>query len=296
MFTIEEYIQKEISSPVTISIEENRNGYVLAGLGAGRDGNGCRTSLYHLSRRAAERSPNSNVCLVDFHMAEPTLDSHFVLDPNRLQMSLDSLYKSIQSEITEQTIKNHLLISQSQSNLFLLAGTRRPFSADSFSADVLKTIVIALQHIFDVVIINTSAHFDNPGTIASLHAADKVLFFSNYDSEGLRILNLYNNTLYKNHPTLQSKMLMIGVNNRNVKIEKLDPYTPFPVVSEIPFIKDWNEAFVAKRELYSKNSDNYTEKLDFVIDELLPVDLEIGGGVERKWMKWPSLRLLNSKN
>ncbi len=278
---------------IKISIDKNQNGRVIVGLGAGREGNGCRTSLYHIANRLAEQSPALKVCLVDYHLAEPTLDKLFVPDPNKLIMHLDKLYKSINNEITESIIISNVILNKNQKNLYLLPGTRRPYAAESLNADVLLAITEGLKHIFDVVIVNTSAHFDNPGTIAGLLSADHVLVFSNYDESGLRIFNQYYSTIFEKHTNLKDKMLLVGVNSRNGKKESLSQLSQIKSFhDELPFIDQWKFSFSEKQKIEGKAKSKYIKTLDQIINEIgCGVIYESDNRVkERKWRIWPIMR------
>lgn len=286
-------LNKQRKQLIKVAINENRQGRVITGMGAGREGNGTRTSLFHLASRIADLNTFQKVCLVDFHLAEPTLDQLFVPDPNKLIMHLDKLYKSINREITESTILGNVILNKNRKNLYLLAGTRRPYSAESFHAEILMAIIEGLKCLFDVVIVNTSAHFDNPGTVAGLLAADDVLVFTNYDENGLRLFNQYYSTIFDYNQEFKEKMLLVGVNSRNGKKENLKQLTESSSFSEeLPFVDEWKFSFSDKSRVEGKVKGQYLKGLDLLLQELslYSVVESKSDRKERKWRLWPTTR------
>ncbi len=290
MHTIEEWFHKSFSEPVKIAIEENINGKVITGIGAGREGSGTTMSLYQLSLRLAQHNANQKICMVDFNLAEPSLDSYFLSNASKM-MHIDNVYKQINTEITSSMLENNLVVSKVQDNLFLLPGTRRPFSADSFHAEVLMAMIAALKHIFDIVVVDVSSHFDNPGTVSGLLASDEVLVFSNYDLNGLKIYNLYHSTLFKHYPDVMNKLKMIGVNNRNAKNEELKHLTQTPIIKELNYMPELHQDI----ELKGKHKEKYMRNMYGILKELhlIEEDIEIDEGRRVKWI-WPFQRSSNS--
>lgn len=290
--TIDEW-KKDRQSLVKVNIEEQRNGHIITGIGAGKGGSGCRTTLFHLARRTVERISNDKkVCVVDLHLSEPTMDKTF-FGYSKLNMHLDNLYQSIDEEVTAAILNENVVLSKDYENLFLLAGTRRPFAADAFNAEVLMAMLEGLRCVFDVIYVNISAHFDNPGTVAALHCADHILLCSNYDEDGLALFNHCHNTIYKYHPELEKKFHLIGIDNRNSGGEDMKKLVNVPLLTEFPYIADWRIVFSEKNSVNGKNKDLYEHSLDTVLDTIQPIEME-EIAKERKWKLWPTRRLPSS--
>ncbi|HJV47212.1 MAG TPA: hypothetical protein VJ824_15960 [Bacillota bacterium] len=296
--TVEEWLQREIDTPVQISIDENVFGQLITGMGAGREGNGSTTSLYYKAMRLAQMMPHKNICLVDLHLSEPCLDKFFHVKSEKLIMNLDSLFKQITDSITKTMIQNNTINSKKHPNLFLLPGTRKPFSADSFSADVLLTILMALKQLFHVVFVDVSAHFDNPGTVAGLIAADSIVAYSNGDQDGLRLFNLYQSTLFEHHPELIEKIKGIAVENLGQRKVDIHSYLTIPVIGALPHLSELHEPFTDKSMLDGKQKDKYGEKLDQILSHLGLLqghEHQLKATKKRKgWKLWPTRQSSNS--
>lgn len=294
MLTVEDWVHKEKKERTRVSVDTNVHGQVITGMGAGREGVGTTRSLFHFATRLAETNPQLKICIADFNLSEPCFDRYFSQCSHKLLMHLDALYKQISDEITKPLVENNIILSKEQRNLFLLPGTRRPFSADSFSAEVLMDVLAALSHVFDVVVVDVSAHFDNPGTVAGLLSADQVLVFSNYDEDGLRLFNLYHSTLFSHIPDLNSRLHMVGVDNRDARTKELKHLTEIPLISELRYMKDFRFSFEQQQnELNGKFHDQYIQALDKMIRYF-----DLAGPEEqppeRRRSLWPFQRSSNS--
>jgi septum formation inhibitor-activating ATPase MinD len=268
MKTVEEWLQREIETPIEISIDENVYGQIITGIGVGREGNGCSTSLYYQASRLAQLMPHKNICIVDLHLTEPCLDKFFNIKSDKLIMNMDSLFKQITDTLTKNMIQNNTINSKKQPNLFLLPGTRKPFSADSFSADVLLTILMALKQLYHVVFVDVSAHFDNPGTVAGLIAADTILAYSNGDQDGLRLFNLYQSTLLDHHPDLVEKIKGIVVENLGARKGELGSYLRIPLIGALPHMTELLQPFSDKSEVKGKQQAKYLAEIDEILSQM----------------------------
>lgn len=291
MLTKEEWETSELRDPIQIVIDDNQNGVVITSMACGIEGGGSTTSIFSIAETIAMIT-GKKVCIIDLNLAQPCLDRFFYMNPTKLVVHLDNLYRQVRSEITAGKLRDNMLAHRDIENLYLIAGTRRPYSSDEFHADTIMAIIAALRRIVDYVFVDVSAHFDNPGTVAGLLGADQVLVFSNYNEDGLRFFNTYYSTLF-GKDEICKRMSMVGVETVKGKKEKLEVLCEIPVIACIPHVSEF--AFGELSESANKKEmKKYAISIEGIVKSLgITEQSTKQDSVERSRKPWHT-RLLSS--
>lgn len=153
-------------APGTAFVRPAQRGEVWAVFGA-KGGVGKTTLAVNLAVALA-RNINTRVALLDTDFSFGDVSTHLNLSPSRTILDLIPRVDELDEELLAKVLIRH------ESNVRVLLGPYRPEEAERIPAESLRKILTVLPTLFDVVIADCAANYDER-TLTLLENADQIL-------------------------------------------------------------------------------------------------------------------------